>query len=167
MEKINNMLKTLLLSFLILNSTLVHSCRSTSARDHTTTCYYLKFNEFCLDGVICTESENAIKVITNADTISVYYSKTDSVKYVKRGGSYYRKEAFNMENWGKEPCKHAWKYPRIYHCYTQNDTIIELMQEYCKKDVSYSEIYLKTKGVSSISVVRIRADTRTQLQEVT
>lgn len=156
MEKINNMLKTLLLSFLILNSTLVHSCGSTSARDHTTTCYYSKFNEFCLDGVICTESENAIKVVTNADTISVYYSKTDSVKYVKRGGSYYRKEAFNLENWGKEPCKHAWKYPRIYHCYTQNDTIIELMQEYCKKDVSYSEIYLKTKGASSISVVRMK-----------
>lgn len=111
MEKINNMLKTLLLSFLILNSTLVHSCRSTSARDHTTTCYYSKFNEFCLDGVICTESENAIKVITNADTISVYYSNTDSVKYVKRGGSYYRKEAFNMENWGKRALQTRMEIP--------------------------------------------------------
>lgn len=155
MDTLNCIIKPFLLSFLILNSTLVHSCRSTSSIGQPTTCYYLTFNEYCLNGIKCPQSENAIKVISYADTMSVYYSKTDFVKYVKKEDAYYRKVLFNMENWGKEPCKHAWKYPRIYHCYTHQDTIIELMQEYCIKEVSYSEIYLKTKGASSVFVVRI------------
>lgn len=141
---------------LVFYCVLVHCCQATSSVAKVTTYYYSDFNEFALNGVMCLSSKEAVKMVLQEDTVIIYIPNAPHIKFEKKGGAFYRKVCFHMENWGRTPCKHDWDYPRCYHCHTRNDTIIELMQEYSQKELIISEIYLKTRGSNTIRVARIK-----------
>lgn len=156
MKILNYAITSFLLLFVMSLPFMAQSCKKGISTTKMTTSYYSSFNEFSLNGKPCPPSENTVKMISCGDSITVFLTKMDSVSFNKKGDTYYRKVLFHMDNWNQKPCKHDWKFPRIYHCYTRNDTIVELMQEFCEKQVSYSEIYLKTKESTVITVVRMR-----------
>ncbi len=152
----NQITKSLLVLIIVFYCVLNYSCQMTSSVSKVTTHYYSVFNEYSLNGIMCSPSMAKVKMATQEDTVIIYLPNANPIKFEKRSGAYYRKVCFHMENWERTPCKHKWNYPRIYHCYTKNDTIIELMQEYSSKEIFISEISLKTKGSSIIRVARIK-----------